>query len=108
MKLVEDLELGRIADTRLAEHQHQIDQIVAAALTRWGHVSRKLLLLSERTDHITAIAGAMEAWCPGRARCSNAWGSGGCGAIGRIRHQRRRGVLPGRTLSIGKAKTADS
>jgi len=36
MKLVEDLELGRIADARLADDQHQTDQIVAAALTCWA------------------------------------------------------------------------
>ncbi|WP_255142439.1 TOTE conflict system archaeo-eukaryotic primase domain-containing protein [Synechococcus sp. EJ6-Ellesmere] len=48
---------------RLAEDQHRTDQIVAAALTCWGD-GRKLLLLSERTDHITAIAGALAEQVP--------------------------------------------
>ncbi len=70
MDRVEDLKLGRIADARLADDRQQIDQVVAAALTCWGHVSRKLLLseLSERTDHITAIAGALDAWPPDAPR----------------------------------------
>ena len=41
---------------------------MAAALTCWGHVSRRLLLLSERTDHVTAIAGALEQLPPDARR----------------------------------------
>jgi superfamily II DNA or RNA helicase len=48
---------------RLAEDQHRTDRIVAAALSCWGD-GRKLLLLSERTDHITAIAGALAEQVP--------------------------------------------
>jgi len=48
---------------RLAEEQHRTDQIVAAALTCWGD-GRKLLLLSERTDHITGIARALAEQVP--------------------------------------------
>lgn len=40
---------------RLAEDPHRTDRIVAEALACWEE-GRKLLLLSERTDHITAIA----------------------------------------------------
>ncbi|WP_411875858.1 TOTE conflict system archaeo-eukaryotic primase domain-containing protein [Vulcanococcus limneticus] len=43
---------------RLAEDQHRTERIVAEALACWGE-GRKLLLLSERTDHITAIAAAL-------------------------------------------------
>lgn len=42
----------------LAEDPHRTDRIVAEALACWGE-SRKLLVLSERTDHITAIAAAL-------------------------------------------------
>lgn len=48
---------------RLAEDQHRTDLIVAASLTCWVD-GRKLLLLSERTDHITAIAGALAEQVP--------------------------------------------
>ena len=43
---------------RLAEDQRRTDCIVVEALAAWEE-GRKLLLLSERTDHITAIAGAL-------------------------------------------------
>ncbi|TVS07495.1 MAG: DEAD/DEAH box helicase [Cyanobium sp. PLM2.Bin73] len=48
---------------RLAEDQHRTARIVAEALACWGE-GRKLLLLSERTDHITAIAGALAEQVP--------------------------------------------
>jgi superfamily II DNA or RNA helicase len=48
---------------RLAENQPRTDRIVAEALHCWGD-GRKLLLLSERTDHITAIAGALAEQVP--------------------------------------------
>ena len=48
---------------RLAEDQPRTDRIVAEALHCWGD-GRKLLLLSERTDHITAIAGALAEQVP--------------------------------------------
>jgi superfamily II DNA or RNA helicase len=44
---------------RLAEDQRRTERIVAEALACWGE-GRKLLLLSERTDHINAIAAALE------------------------------------------------
>ena len=43
---------------RLAEDPRRTERIVVEALACWGD-GRKLLLLSERTDHITAIAGAL-------------------------------------------------
>ena len=43
---------------RLAEDQHRTNRIVVEALKAWQE-GRKLLLLSERTDHITAIAAAL-------------------------------------------------
>jgi len=48
---------------QLAEDQHRTDRIVAEALACWGE-GRKLLLLSERTDHITAIAAALAEQVP--------------------------------------------
>ena len=48
---------------RLAEDHQRTDQIVAEALTCWAD-GRKLLLLSERTDHVTAIAGALAEQVP--------------------------------------------
>ncbi len=48
---------------RLAEDQHRTDRIVTEALACWGE-GRKLLLLSERTDHITAIAAALAEQVP--------------------------------------------
>ena len=48
---------------RLAEDQLRTDRIVAEALHCWGD-GRKLLLLSERTDHITAIAAALAEQVP--------------------------------------------
>ncbi len=45
---------------RLAEDPRRTERIVVEALACWGD-GRKLLLLSERTDHITAIAGALAA-----------------------------------------------
>ena len=48
---------------RLAEDQFRTDRIVASALSCWGE-GRKLLLLSERTDHITAIAAALAEQVP--------------------------------------------
>jgi superfamily II DNA or RNA helicase len=48
---------------RLAEDQHRTERIVAEALACWGE-GRKLLLLSERTDHITAIAAALTEQVP--------------------------------------------
>lgn len=48
---------------RLAEDQRRTDRIVAEALACWGE-DRKLLLLSERTDHITAIAAALAEQVP--------------------------------------------
>ncbi|EAQ74220.1 hypothetical protein WH5701_06301 [Synechococcus sp. WH 5701] len=47
----------------LAEDQRRTDRIVAEALACWGE-DRKLLLLSERTDHITAIAAALAEQVP--------------------------------------------
>ena len=73
---------------RLAEDQHRTDRIVAAALSCWGD-GRKLLLLSERTDHITAIAGALAeqvlnlysaAWPPERAPAQRHPGRAGAAA----------------------------
>jgi superfamily II DNA or RNA helicase len=43
---------------RLADDQQRTERIVAEALACWVE-NRKLLLLSERTDHITAIATAL-------------------------------------------------
>ena len=43
---------------RLVEDQRRTDRIVAEALACW-EAGRKLLLLSERTGHITAIANAL-------------------------------------------------
>ncbi|MCP9915360.1 DEAD/DEAH box helicase [Cyanobium sp. ATX 6F1] len=48
---------------RLAEDQQRTDRIVAEALAAWRE-GRKLLLLSERTHHITAIAAALETQVP--------------------------------------------
>lgn len=48
---------------RLAEDPHRTDRIVAEALACWAE-GRKLLLLSERTDHITAIAAALAGQVP--------------------------------------------
>jgi superfamily II DNA or RNA helicase len=48
---------------RLAEDQHRTERIVAEALACWGE-GRKLLLLSERTGHITAIAAALTEQVP--------------------------------------------
>lgn len=48
---------------RLAEDQRRTDRIVAEALACWGE-DRKLLLLSERTDHITAISAALAEQVP--------------------------------------------
>ena len=48
---------------RLAEAPHRTDRIVAEALACWAE-GRKLLLLSERTDHITAIAAALAGQVP--------------------------------------------
>jgi superfamily II DNA or RNA helicase len=43
---------------QLAENQDRTDQIVAEALAAWQE-GRNVLLLSERTDHITTIASAL-------------------------------------------------
>jgi superfamily II DNA or RNA helicase len=48
---------------RLAEDPRRTDRIVAEALACWGE-DRKLLLLSERTDHITAISTALAEQVP--------------------------------------------
>jgi superfamily II DNA or RNA helicase len=48
---------------RLADDQRRTDRIVDEALTCWRE-GRKLLLLSERTDHITAIAAALAGQVP--------------------------------------------
>lgn len=48
---------------RLADDQRRTDLIVAKALAAWRE-GRKLLLLSERTDHITVIAAALESQVP--------------------------------------------
>ncbi|MCT0198294.1 DEAD/DEAH box helicase [Synechococcus sp. CS-1325] len=48
---------------RLAEDQRRTDRILAEALACWGE-GRKLLLLSERTDHITAISAALAEQVP--------------------------------------------
>jgi superfamily II DNA or RNA helicase len=48
---------------RLVEDPHRTDRIVAEALACWAE-GRKLLLLSERTDHITAIAAALAGQVP--------------------------------------------
>ena len=48
---------------RLADDQRRTDRIVDEALACWGE-GRKLLLLSERTDHITAIAAALAGQVP--------------------------------------------
>jgi superfamily II DNA or RNA helicase len=48
---------------RLAEDQPRTERIVAEALACWEE-DRKLLLLSERTDHITAIATALAEQVP--------------------------------------------
>ena len=50
---------GSLPIRRLAEDQGRTDQIVAAALDAWQE-GRNVLLLSERTNHITAIASALE------------------------------------------------
>jgi superfamily II DNA or RNA helicase len=44
---------------QLAEDQRRSNQIAAEALTAWQE-GRKVLVLSERTDHVTAIAAALE------------------------------------------------
>ena len=44
---------------RLAEDQGRSAQVAAEALTAWQE-GRKVLVLSERTDHVTAIAAALE------------------------------------------------
>jgi superfamily II DNA or RNA helicase len=56
-ELPADLQIQELM-RRLAEDQHRTERIVAEALACWGE-GRKLLLLSERTDHITAIAAAL-------------------------------------------------
>jgi hypothetical protein len=48
---------------RLAEDPQRTDRIVAEALAAWDE-GRKLLLLSDRTDHITAIAAALQQQVP--------------------------------------------
>lgn len=48
---------------RLAEDPHRTDRIVAEALACWAE-GRKLLLVSERTDPITAIAAALAGQVP--------------------------------------------
>ena len=48
---------------RLADDQRRTDRIVDEALACWRE-GRKLLLLSERTDHITAIAAALAGRVP--------------------------------------------
>lgn len=48
---------------RLAENQRRTAGIVAEALAAWEE-GRKLLLLSERTDHITAMAAALAGQVP--------------------------------------------
>ncbi|MBM5792174.1 MAG: DEAD/DEAH box helicase [Cyanobacteria bacterium M_surface_7_m2_037] len=48
---------------RLAEDQRRTECIVAEALAAWEE-GRKLLLLSERTDHIAALAGALAQQVP--------------------------------------------
>ena len=48
---------------RLADDQSRTDRIVDEALACWRE-GRKLLLLSERTDHITAIAAALAGRVP--------------------------------------------
>jgi superfamily II DNA or RNA helicase len=48
---------------RLAEDQHRTERIVEEAFACWGD-GRKLLLLSERTDHITGIARALAEQVP--------------------------------------------
>lgn len=48
---------------RLAEDPHRTERIVAEALACWGD-GRSLLLLSERTDHITTIAAALAGEVP--------------------------------------------
>jgi hypothetical protein len=58
---------GSLPIRRLAEDQDRTDQIVAAALDAWQE-GRNVLLLSERTNHITAIASALEALPPDTPR----------------------------------------
>lgn len=48
---------------RLAEDQRRTERIVAEALAYW-EAGRKLLLLSERKDHVTAIAAALAGQVP--------------------------------------------
>ncbi len=61
-ELPADLQIQELM-RRLAEDQHRTTRIVAEALACWGE-GRKLLLLSERTDHITAIAAALTEQVP--------------------------------------------
>jgi superfamily II DNA or RNA helicase len=61
-ELPADLQIQELM-RRLAEDQHRTERIVAEALACWGE-GRKLLLLSERTDHITAIAAALTEQVP--------------------------------------------
>jgi superfamily II DNA or RNA helicase len=61
-ELPADLQIQELM-RRLAEDQHRTERIVAEALACWGE-GRKLLLLSERTDHIKAIAAALTEQVP--------------------------------------------
>jgi superfamily II DNA or RNA helicase len=61
-ELPADLQIQELI-RRLAEDQHRTERIVAEALACWGE-GRKLLLLSERTDHIKAIAAALTEQVP--------------------------------------------
>jgi len=61
-ELPADLQIQELM-RRLAEDQHRTERIVAEALACWAE-GRKLLLLSERTDHITAIAAALTEQVP--------------------------------------------
>jgi superfamily II DNA or RNA helicase len=61
-ELPADLQIQELM-RRLAEDQHRTERIVAEALACWGE-GRRLLLLSERTDHITAIAAALTEQVP--------------------------------------------
>ncbi len=61
-ELPADLQIQELM-RRLAEDQHRTERIVAEAIACWGE-GRKLLLLSERTDHITAIAAALTEQVP--------------------------------------------
>ena len=84
---------------RLAEEPRRTERIVAETLA-CGEEDRKLLLLSERTDYMMAIATALAEQVPnlfllhGRlnarqrsanlpTQCRNGCGSADCGAIGR-------------------------